>query len=317
MPELAQPFFLLLLGLPILVFLFAPSQNSDGSTLVVPDGVGRHILAGAVAPGKLNLRRFAMPIAVWFLLVLALSGPRVVAPVTALPTSGRDLMLALDLSGSMVRDDFFLDGEAVTRLEAVKSVAADFARGRGGDRLGLVVFGSEAYVATPPTFDVETVALSIEQLVIGISGRATNISDALGISLKRLADADSESKVVILLSDGANNAGATTPRDVAKLAGDMNVRIHTIAFGPKDLENTPNERGVVDAITLGAVADLSGGELFRVRTTEDLRAVIEAINKLEPVARAGLAAEVYKDLWTWPAILAGLGCVWIGWRAPR
>lgn len=316
MAEFAQPWFLLLLGLPALVFLFGPRQTPSGAALMVPEGVGRHILSGAADLGQLSWRRYAVPGLIWALMVVALAGPRIVAPVTALPTSGRDLMLALDLSGSMVRDDFLLDGQTVTRLDAVKAVGAEFVRRRGGDRMGLVVFGSEAYVATPPTFDVETVAQTVEGLVIGISGRATNISDAIGISLKRLEQAEAESKVIILLSDGSNNAGSATPRDVAKLARDMGVRVHTIALGPKELAQAPEERGVVDVITLSAVAELSGGEMFRVRTTEDLRAVTEAINALEPVARAGLSAEVYRDLWIWPALLAGLGCLWLGWRSP-
>ncbi|MEP2028255.1 MAG: VWA domain-containing protein [Paracoccaceae bacterium] len=317
MPEFEQPWFLVLLGLPVLIFLFGPRHMPGGAALIVPEGVGRHILSGTAELGQFSKRRYGTPAVIWVLMVIALAGPRVVAPVTALPTSGRDLMLALDLSGSMVRDDFFLDGKAVTRLDAVKAVGTDFVRTRGGDRVGLVVFGSEAYVAAPPTFDVEAVAQTVEQLVIGISGRATNISDALGISLKRLADTDAKSKVIILLSDGANNAGAATPRDVAKLARDMGVRVHTIALGPKELSQSPGERGVVDAITLGALADLSGGEMFRVRTTEDLRTVIDAINTLEPVARAGLSAQVYKDLWIWPALLAALGCLWLGWRSPQ
>lgn len=315
MLELAEPWFLVLLAFPFLVFFFCPPQSPAGATLMVPEGVGDHILSGAGDRRGNNLRRYALPMLVWTLMMTALTGPRIVTPIAALPTSGRDVILALDLSGSMVRDDFFLDGETVTRLDAVKAVGADFVRNRGGDRLGLVVFGSEAYVATSPTFDVASVADTIEKLVIGISGRATNISDGLGISLKRLEASEAESKVVILLSDGANNAGAATPRDVAKLARDMGTRVHTIALGPKSVSDTPNERGVVDAITLKAVADLSGGEMFRVRTTEDLRSVAEAIDALEPVARAGLSAEVYRDLWIWPALLATIGCCWIGWRA--
>lgn len=306
-----------LLLVPVLIYWVGPKQAPAGAALVVPEGVGAHILGDAGSRRGFARGRYVIPVLVWVLAVSALAGPRVVAPISALPTSGRDLIVALDLSGSMVRDDFFLDGANVSRFAAVKAVGADFARNRGGDRMGLVVFGSEAYVATPPTFDVRSVARAIEQMVIGISGRATNISDALGISLKRLETSQAQSKVVILLSDGANNAGAATPRDVAKLARDMGVRVHTIALGPKDLSDTPNERGVVDALTLKAISDLSGGEMFRVRTMEDLRAVIVAIDALEPIARSGLSAEVYRDLWIWPAMLAGFGCLWLGWRVPR
>lgn len=314
MPEFATPWAFVLLAVPALVTLLAPARRSTGAGLVVPDGVKRRMLTGGAAQGGLSIPRYALLLAIWGLLVVALAGPRQIAPVQGLPISGRDMMLVLDLSGSMVRDDFYLGDRTVTRLDALKEVGADFVRNRGGDRIGLVVFGSEAYVAAPLTFDVQSVAETVETMVIGISGRATNISDALGLALKRLQTSDAESKVVVLLSDGASNAGAATPRDVAKLAAQMGVRIHTIAMGPKDLQSNPDERGVVDAAMLKVVAELGNGEMFRVRTTEDLRAVTDAIDRLEPTARAGLSAEVYREFWIWPAMLAGLGCLWLGWR---
>lgn len=315
MPDFADPLVLVLLGLPLLVYFLAPPRSHAGATLVVPEGVGRYILSGTALGGGLRDRRLLVQAAVWVLLVLALAGPRVTAPQQALPMTGRDLILALDLSGSMVRDDFELDGKRATRLDAVKSVGAAFVRARAGDRIGLVVFGSEAYVAAAPTFDTDAVAHSIEEMTIGISGRATNISDAVGLALKRLETSDAKTKVVILLSDGANNAGAATPRDVAALAGRMGVRVHTIAMGPVALEEAPEDRGVVDAETLQAMSRSSGGTMFRVRTTDDLRAAAEALESLEPTARAGLSAETYDELWIWPALLAGLGCLWIGFGA--
>ncbi|MDK3075314.1 VWA domain-containing protein [Sedimentitalea sp. JM2-8] len=316
MPEFATPWAFVLLAVPVLVTRLASARRSTGAGLVVPAGVKRRMLASRAAQGGIAIPRYALLFAIWALLVIALAGPRQIAPVQGLPISGRDMMLALDLSGSMVREDFQLGDRTVTRLDALKEVAAGFVRNRGGDRVGLVVFGSDAYVAAPLTFDVQSVAETVETMVIGISGRATNISEALGLTLKRLRESDAESRVVILLSDGASNAGEATPRDVAKLAAAMGVRIHTIAMGPKDLESHPDERGVVDAAMLKAVADLGSGEMFRVRTTEDLRAVAEAIDRLEPTARAGLSAEIYRDFWIWPAMLAGLGCLWLGWRAP-
>jgi Ca-activated chloride channel family protein len=237
------------------------------------------------------------------------------APVSALKVTGRDLAVVLDLSGSMVRDDFYLDGAQVTRLEAVTRVGSDFVRRRAGDRVALIVFGSEAYYAAPFSFDTEAVARRIEQAVIGISGRATNISDGLGLALKRMADSEAESRVVILLSDGVNNAGATNPRGVAELAAAMGVRVHTIALGPKDLESAEEgERGVVDAATLRGIAEISGGESFRVRTTDDLVAVGAALDRLETTDGDGLAAEVFHEYWVWPAGLALLLVVSLAWR---
>ena len=313
MPEFADPWLFLLLPLPILARLLLRPGGGSGAALIVPESVGRQMLQGAISGGGAS--RTAPALAIWLLLVLALAGPRVLAPQQALPMSARDLMLALDLSGSMVREDFALDGAQVTRLDAVKAVGADFVRARAGDRVGLVVFGSDAYVATAPTFDTEAVAQSIEELVIGISGRATNISDAVGIALRRLGQSDAQTRVIVLLSDGTSNAGAARPRDVAALAAEMGVRIHTIALGPLALGETAEQRGVVDVATLQAMADLSGGRMFRVRTTADLQEAARTLDALEPTARAGLAAQSYRELWLWPALLAGVIGLWLGLRA--
>lgn len=315
--ELATPWALLALPLPLLAARLLPPSGAEGATLVVPERIGAALIAGAgggTGRSRAALHR-ALPWLVWALFVVALSGPRLLEPVPALRVSGRDLAIALDLSGSMVRDDFRLDGQPVTRLEAVTTVGADFARRRAGDLVALIVFGSEAYYAAPFTFDTEAVAQRIEEAVIGISGRATNISDALGLALKRMEGSDAETRVVILLSDGSNNAGATNPRGVARLAAEMGVRVHTIALGPKDLTTAEEgERGVVDAATLQAISDLSGGESFRVRTTEDLVAVTEALDRLEATDSDGLAAEVFRELWVWPATLGALLALGMAWR---
>lgn len=318
--ELAHPWLLLLAPLPLLARRLLPSRAAGGAHLIVPDRIGGALLAAGRAE-RAGARGDARPVLLWLtwgLLLLAVTGPRTLAPVSALEVSGRDLAIALDLSGSMVREDFYLDGAPVTRLAAVKSVGAAFARRRGGDRVALILFGSQAYYAAPFTFDVGSVARRIEAAQIGIPGRATNISDGLGLALKRLARSQARSKVVILLSDGANNAGMTTPRDAAALAARMGVRVHTIALGPKDLESAaPGARGVVDAATLRAIAGISGGESFRVRTTEDLEAVSRALDRLETTENDGLAAEIYRAFWVWPAAAAGLLALLLVWREAR
>ncbi|WP_306131380.1 VWA domain-containing protein [Roseivivax marinus] len=315
MPDFADPLVLLLLPLPLLARWLLPPRRDAGAALSVPDGIGRRLGFGASAgSGTARAWRWA-PWALWVLLVVALAGPRTLAPIPALQVSGRDLAIALDLSGSMVRDDFVLDDAPITRLEAVRRVGADFARRRGGDRVALIVFGSDAYYAAPFTFDTEAVARRIETAEIGISGRATNVSDALGLALKRLAVSEAESRVVILLSDGVNNAGATNPRGVAALAAEQGVRVHTIAMGPRDLETAEEgERGVVDAATLRAISEISGGESFRVRTMDDLVAVGEALDRLEATDADGLAAEVWTALWLWPAAAAAMLALALAWR---
>ncbi|WP_428926128.1 VWA domain-containing protein [Marinibacterium sp. SX1] len=311
MVSLAAPLALLLLPLPLLLRRLLPPLRGGEPALIAPEATfgwfaARSRQGGGGGPARL---RALLPLVAWALLVSALAGPRQVVPTAALPVSGRDLILSLDLSGSMVREDFALDGRALSRLDAVKQVGGAFVRGRGGDRVGLVIFGSEAFVAAPLSHDVEAVARTIEEAVIGISGRATNIGDGLGLAMKRLEASDAPSRVVILLSDGASNAGAARPRDVAALAAGMGIRVHTIALGPLDMAAAEaGTQGVVDAATLAAMAELSGGETFRVRDMADLQAVARAIDALEPVERGGVPAEVYRPLWIWPA-LAGMVCL--------
>ena len=306
--DFADPGFLLLLPMPVLAWYFLRNGAAAGSALIVPEGIGtRFGLGGAAA--RAGWRDRLVPLLLWISLVIALAGPRLLVPNPALPVSGRDLVLALDLSGSMIREDFHLDGREVSRLTALKHAAADFVARRGGDRVALVIFGSRAYYATPPTHDVRAVAHAIEQAQIGISGRATGISEGLGLALKRLRESSARSKVVILLSDGVHNSGPVKPRDAARLAGELGITIHTIAMGPRDLRTADGERDAVDAETLKAIADLSGGQYFRAKTTEDLVAVTEAIDRLETTAGDGPAALAFRPLWTWPAGFAVLCCL--------
>ncbi|MFK7762463.1 MAG: VWA domain-containing protein [Roseobacter sp.] len=318
--ELADPWLLLLFPLPLLATRLLGRAQMAGGALHVPDRVGQSLLAAGRERSAQNLRhmRQGMLWGIWALLLLAASGPRELAPVSALKVTGRDLAIVLDLSGSMIRDDFDLNGRQVTRLEAVTTVGANFARRRGGDRVALIVFGSEAYYAAPFTYDVEAIARRIEQAQIGVSGRATNISDGLGMALKRMAHSKAAARVVILLSDGVSNAGATNPQGVAELAAEMGVRVHTIALGPKDLSTADaGERGVVDAATLRAVSDISGGKSFRVKTTADLVTVGQALDALEATEGDGLAAEVFREHWIWPAAFAAALSLGFGWRELR
>jgi Ca-activated chloride channel family protein len=307
----ADPLLLLFVFAPIALRLLPASLDDEGAALSVPEGVARR-LGGQPGKGSGSLPNTLLPVLIWICLVTAISGPRSLEASPALPVSGRDLVLALDLSGSMVREDFELDGQQIQRLAAVKHAAQSFVRGRAGDRVSLVIFGSRAYYAAAQTHDVEAIAAAIEGATIGIAGRATAISEGLGLALKRLRDSDATSKVVVLLSDGVNNSGPVKPRDAARLAKSLGVRVHTIALGPRDLETADGERDAVDAVTLQAVADLSGGEAFRVKTTDDLLAVTAAIDRLETNAANGDAALSHKALWTWPALaalLATLGIV--------
>lgn len=313
LPSFADPWFLLLLPVPLLALRLRRRLTAGGAALAVPEGIGQALSLdlGIVGAGG---RHLLLPIALWVCLVTALAGPRLPQTNPALPVSGRDLMLVLDLSGSMVREDFELNGAPVSRLDALKHAAVEFVRLRAGDRVALVLFGSRAYFATPQTFDIEAVAHAIDEATIGISGRATGISEGLGLAMKRLRGSEAAAKVVILLSDGINNSGPVKPLDAASLAADLGIKIHTIAMGPRDLETADGERDAVDAKTLAAIAQASGGETFRVRNTEDLLAVTRAIDRLEGDLADGPSALVWHPLWPWPAGLAVLLSLALIWR---
>ena len=305
--SLADPLALLLLLLPPVVWRFwrAGRAGSGGDALVVPAGIGARLSRGSAGAGG-RAGGLLLPGLAWIALVLALAGPQKLVADIAAPVSGRELVLALDLSGSMVREDFDIDGETVSRIDAVRHVASRFVKGRTGDRVALVLFGSTAYFATPQTWDVNAVARAIDEATIGISGRATAISEALGLAMKRLVPSPATSKVIVLLSDGVNNAGPVRPRDAARLAATHGIRVHTIAMGPKELDENTINRDAVDTATLAAIADLSGGQTFRVRTTRDRERVATAIDRLEADEDDGPAADLYREYWAWPA---GIGLV--------
>ncbi|WP_282607003.1 VWA domain-containing protein [Pelagibius sp. Alg239-R121] len=303
--DFATPLAFLLLPLPILAVRLLPPLSGASGAISVPTSIavdlGQTGSAGLAVAG-----RKLLPIILWVALVVAIAGPRLVVQSPALPASDRDIVLALDLSGSMERKDFELDGEPARRLDTVKRVAVDFVRGRAGDRVGLVIFSEKAFFATPLTYDVEAVAHSVEEATIGIAGRSTAISDGLGLALKRLEASASKSRVVILLSDGVNTSGNVEPKDAATLAKDLGIRVHTIAMGLHATTDEGHNRDAVDAETLQAVAELSGGTSFRVRTTADLEAVGRSIDMMESNRNVAPATQIYRDFWIYPAGLAFL-----------
>lgn len=295
--SLAFPFALLLLPLPFLVHRFATRAGAVRAALEVPAGL--FDTAGSATDRGDRTGR-ALLILAWTALVLALSGPRLSQTTDLLPFSGREIILALDLSGSMVTEDFVLDGTPLSRLDAVKRVSSAFVAARSGDRVGLVVFGERPYVAQPPTFDVASVARSIETAQIGISGRGTAIADGLGLAVRRLEKSKAATRIIVLLSDGVDTSGKVRADDVARLAARHGIRVHTIALGPEDLETQPRSRDAVDAAALRAIADIGGGTGFRVRTMADLQTMAATLDRLEPSPMRRPPLHYWRPLWIWP-----------------
>ena len=310
MVDFALPLAFLLLPLPFLVRLLPP-RGAGGQPLYLPPAIAAG--AGRVASRGLD-RPGLLPAMLWLCLVAALAGPQRLVPVPDRTASGRDIVLALDLSGSMAIEDFSLDGETASRLDAVKRVATGFVEARRGDRIGIVIFADRAYVAAPLTHDLSAAARAIESAEIGLTGRSTAISDGLGLALKRILADPASSRVIVLLSDGRDTAARLDPRQVARLAAENGVRVHTIALGPEDLEERPASRDAVDIATLREIAATSGGRTWRVRDMDDLAAMAAELDRLEPnpTDRPPLIEE--RPLWTWPAALALAFALAVAWR---
>lgn len=304
--QLAWPWLWLALPMPILVWFLFPAAPSNPGFLRGPMFQFSQ-KAQAAQPPKSRWRLW-LAIPAWVLLVFACSRPQWVGEPIQLPVSGRDLMLAVDLSGSMKMEDMVLSGRPVDRLVAVKSVAGDFIQRRQGDRLGLILFGNKAYLQTPLTFDRQTVRTLLNEAVHGLAGEKTAIGDAIGLTVKRLRDSHEKNRVMILLTDGANTAGSIDPLKAAALAAQENIRVYTVGVGadPQAVRGFFGQQmmvgGDLDEKTLVAIAEKTGGRYFRARNTEDLDNIYRLLDKIEPTAEE---AESYRpvDEWYWLPLL--------------
>jgi len=235
--------------------------------------------------------------------------------------SGRDLLLAVDLSGSMSTKDFVLKGQQVDRLAAVKAIAGDFIRRRVGDRLGLILFGLNAYVQSPLTFDRKTVNTLLQESAIGLAGDQTSIGDAIGLAVKELRRNPAGNKVLILLTDGANDAGNVDPAQAAKLAAKEGLTIYTIGIGAESVM-VPSLFGMqrvnpsqgLDEETLKTIAKATGGRYFRARDTSELNKIYSIIDRLQPVDQEKQTFRPQHSLFFWPlaaALILAASLLWL------
>jgi Ca-activated chloride channel family protein len=319
MIELQWPWLLAALPLPLLARWLLPAHRPRAARALRLPFLRE--LPGALeqdggAPA-LGMRLLAW--LVWALLVLAAARPQWLGEPVNLPVSGRDLMLAVDVSGSMQQQDYVMNGQPLNRLQLVQQVAGRFVERREGDRLGLILFGSRAYVQTPLTYDRDTVRAFLEDSVIGLAGRETAVGDAIALAVKRLRRQPEDNRVLILLTDGANTAGNIAPLEAAKVAAENGVRIYTIGIGGDPLNSTgpfgmrllrrPSD---LDPQTLQAVADATGGRFFQATDTEQLERVYAELDRLEPSVRDERSYRPMRALFHWPAGLALLISALIG-----
>ncbi len=317
---LAWPWSLVALPLPWLARRFLPpAPPTTGSALRVPffDELRALERGDEQRPRSSGAKRWVMW-AAWALLVTAAARPEVVDTAGVMPISGRDLVLAVDISGSMEQPDFDIDGRRVTRLGVVKSVAGRFIERREGDRMGLILFGAQAYLQTPLTFDRKTVAAMLNEAEIGLAGKQTAIGDAIGLALKRMLESEQQDRVLILLTDGANTAGAVSPLRAARLAADEGLRIYTIGIGAEQVRidtvfgtQVINPSSDLDERTLEAIARTTGGAYFRAGDTERLEAIYRRLDQLEPARRDQDVFLPVRSLYYWPLAIALLLSGWL------
>lgn len=303
--ELAWPWALAALPLPLLALGLPRCAQPPSAALRLPfaGALAATTTAGVdrPAPWRLTLATLA-----WVLLVIAAARPQFLGEALQLPVSGRNLMLAVDISGSMQTEDMAIGNQTTSRLTAVKAVAGNFIDRRQGDRLGLILFGDQAYLQTPLTFDRETVRTQLNEAAIGLAGKRTAIGDAIGQAVKRLREQPQENRVLILLTDGANTAGAVDPRKAAELAKRAGVRIYTIGVGADDMlvQGLFGQQRIansdLDETSLTAIADTTDGRYFRARDIKGLQQIYQLIDRIEPVSQDQQTFRPVTELYNWP-----------------
>ncbi|MCQ4346682.1 VWA domain-containing protein [Pseudomonas stutzeri] len=311
MLEFAWPWIFLLLPLPWLLRLLLPPADSGEAALRVTFLAELESLGGKRARPRLPGWRRQAPFALlWLLLVLAAARPQWLGEPLPLPSSGRDLLLAVDVSGSMDYRDMHWQGEPIARLALVQRLFGEFVAGRTGDRIGLILFGSQAYLQAPLTFDRHSVRQWLEEAVVGIAGKNTAIGDAIGLAVKRLRERPAEQRVLVLITDGANTGGEVAPLTAARLAAAEGVTLYTIGIGADAAQAGAvglyglNPGLDLDEPLLRELAALTGGEYFRARSQDELRAIAKALDRLQPVAQAPTTVYRATALYPWPLAAA-------------
>ena len=251
---------------------------------------------------------------IWLLLVSAAARPQWLGEAVTLPSSGRDLLLAVDISGSMKTADMVVENQQIPRVLVVKYVVSDFIQRRTSDRIGLILFGTQAYLQAPLTFDKPSVEQLLQEAQLGFAGEKTAIGDAVGLAIKRLRDRPDSQRVLILLTDGANTAGEVSPRQAADLAKQAGIKIYTIGMGANEMTinqgffsnfgRTINPSADLDEDTLQYMADTTGGRFFRATNPEQLQEIYALLDQLEPIEQEGEVLRPVSSLFFWPLAVA-------------
>ncbi|NKB87027.1 MAG: VWA domain-containing protein [Acidobacteria bacterium] len=299
--ELGLPIALWLLPAPLLMLLLPAYKERRAGVRAPFFRQIANVLGVQPQPGAVVARRnwFQLLVApvVWILLVLAVARPAWVEDPIERQQAARDLMLAIDLSGSMAERDFFTaDDERTDRLTAVKSVLDGFIERRQGDRIGMIVFGNAAYIQAPFTLDHDLVRMLLDETEVAMAGPQTMLGDAVGLAIKHFDAAETDDRVLVLLTDGNDTGSRVTPRKAAELAADHDIKIYTIGVGdPESAGEAP-----LDIDTLTSMSTVTGGQFFAAANRDELEAVYSEIDRLQPQQLDVLSYRPRRQLFHFP-----------------
>ncbi len=307
------PLVFIITPLPLLIYWLMPrAERSAPQAIRMPMYVNlKTQLGGNNNQTSRSRWRIWIAIIIWLLSVIAAARPQTMGNPVPLPVQGRNLMVAVDLSGSMQEQDIQIGNQRVSRLTAVKAVAGNFIEQRAGDRMGLILFGQQAYLQAPLSFDRDTVNILLSEAVIGLAGNETAIGDAIALAVKRLRLQPEGNRVLILLTDGANTAGHIQPLKAAEIAKKEGIRIYTIGVGADQQVSSLfgqviNMGSSLDEDTLQQVARITGGDYYRARDLPALQAIYKKLDQLEPKAKDFVFYRELYEWYTWPLGLAFL-----------
>ena len=307
--EFAWIWVLAALPLPLLFYFLPRRAEQQPAALKVPQLLNG-LETGSQRKTANKLRLFVAALA-WIALVLAAARPEWLGEPVSIPAEGRDLMIAVDLSGSMKIDDMQINGRQVDRLKMIKYVLSDFIERRVGDRLGLILFADTAYLQAPLTYDRDTVNQLLNESLIGLVGEQTAIGDAIGLAIKRFNAREKSNKVLVLLTDGQNTAGNISPQQANELAINNGVTVYTIGVGADKMlvqsffgSRQINPSQELDEDMLTDIATSTGGQYFRARDVESLQKIYATLDELEPIARESRQMRPLQALYYYPLAIA-------------
>ena len=309
MIELALPWVLLALPLPLLVYWLPAKKNTEAAPLFMPT-----LAPGVVQKGNANSNKKApllLLASCWILLVASASQPQWLGDPVNVPSQGREMMVAVDLSGSMQMEDMSLNGKTVNRLEMLKTLLGEFIEQRLGDRIGLILFADDAYMQTPMTFDRNTVQQMLTEAVLGLVGEQTAIGDAIALAVKRFDEKKDSNRVLLLLTDGQNTAGKILPEQALELAVAKGITIYSVGIGAdvmlqQSLFGTRkiNPSSDLDEKLLTKLAEQTNGRYFRARSSQDMNDIYQLLDQREPIEQEQKQMRPLTALFYYPLALA-------------